>query len=583
MSNNYNILRNHKQPSSEDIAKHKDFDALLAKYQTTAQPNQKRQGAIVRRLAYVATAIAAAAASIVLIINFLNPQDLHKATQEEYFAQLPLVNPPIEQVKPTFTKQIVDVNAGGTFKTGKGARIVVPTQAFMNDRGELIEGEVNLHYRALSDHVDFFLAGVPMTYDSLGKHYQLESAGIIELFAEQNGAPVQIAPNKAIEVELVAEIYLPDGNEAPKFNIYKLDTTAREWVSQDVKNIQSIEDIANASQNINNNNPVNALRSEYASDLAAIETAAAERLRAIEVSVPAPAEPIKPTQSNSQRPSFELKFDDGSVIIEDDPNTPEDENEFLKQQYKGTLWQIAANTTYDERDFQIKWDVFHLRKLNNRDYEITATKGNRSIKWIVNPVLTGAPYQRALAQYEQDYAAWQQQMNARDAQLKEERDALQTDIKQQKAALRKQFETKLASLGVKTDDLLTKKRVINRFEINNLGLWACDRIIPAVEQQLQGKLEDQFGNEYEQQVAYLVNKKHNTIYRYYVSKNNPIRFDEQSDNLLWVVTSDNKIAVLKPTDFKKVASQKQKKTVKVNLLDQPIQKEEDARAVLSWQ
>jgi len=494
-----------------------------------------------------------------------------------------LVNPPIEQVKPVFAMQRVSADAGGTFETVEGARIVVPTQAFMNDRGELIEGEVNLHYRELSDYVDFFLAGVPMTYDSLGERYQLESAGIIEFFAEQNGSPVQIAPDKAIEVELVAEIYLSEGDNAPKFNIYKLDTTAREWVFQNVENIQIIEDIANASQNINNNNPVNALRSEYASDLAAIETAAAERLRAIEASVPAQAEPLKPAQSNSQRPSFELRFDDGSVVVEDDPNTPEDENELLKQQYKGTLWQIAPNATYDERDFKIDWDVFHLRKLNSRDYEITATKGNRTLKLVVNPVLIGTQYQRALAQYEQDYVAWQQQMAARDAQLKDQRNTLQTDIAQQKAVAKEQFETKLASLGVKTDDLLIKKRVTNRFRINSLGLWACDRIIPSVEQQLQGKLEDQFGNEYEQQVAYLVNERHNTIYRYYVSKNNPIRFDEQSDNLLWVVTSDNKIAVLKPTDFKKVTSQKQSKTVKINLLDQPIQKEEDARAVLSWQ
>ncbi len=581
MSNNYNILRNQKQPSSDDIARYKDFDALLAKYQAVAQPTPKNDRAIVRRLTYVAVAVAAAAASIVFVINFLRTPNLPTLTEEQYFAQLPVVHPPIEQAKPAYTVQTVDVAQGGTYKMETGSRLVLPTQAFMNDRGELIEGDVNLHYRELSDYVDFFLAGVPMTYEEGGIRYQLEAAGMVELYAEQNGIRVSLAPGKVIEVELISEIYLPEGSEVPKFQVYKLDTTAREWILQAVQNIQTIEDLANATIDINNNNPVNALRSEYASDLAAIETAAAERLRAIEASVPAPAEPLKPLQKTGT--SIELDITDGSVIVEDDPNTPEDENERLKQQYKGSLWQISPNTAYDERDFQIKWETFRLRKLNSTDYELIATKDNRTLKLIVNPVLTGKDYQRALTQYERDHAAWEAKMKERDAQLQDQRNTLQTETQQQKVAARQRFESKLAAAGLSADALLTKKRVINRFPVSSLGMWSCDRMIPQAEQQLQGTLEDQFGKEYEHQVAYLVNKRHNTVYRYYVTNDNPIRFDQQSDNLLWVVTGDNKIAILKPTDFKKVVSQKQKKTVKLNLLDQPIRKEDDARAVLSWQ
>lgn len=579
MSNHYNILRNQKQPSSEDIARHKDFDALLATYKAN-QPEKKHRGAVVRRLTYVAVAVAAAAAAVILVINVLNTPETSGMSEDEYFAQQPILNPPLEEAAPAFAMKTVDANTGGAYETAEGARLVVPTQAFMNDRGELIEGDVNLHYRELSDYVDFFLAGVPMTYDSAGGKYQLESAGMIEFYAEKNGERVILAPGKVIQVELVTEMYLPEGEQAPDFNIYKLDTANRTWVYQEVTHVQIIEDIAIASEDINNNNPVNALSNEFASNIAAIETAAAERLRAIEASVPAPAEPLKPVQKTGV--SIELDITDGSVIVEDDPNTPEDENERLKQQYKGTLWQIAPNTAYDERELQTTWESFRLRKLNNINYELICTRGSKTLKLIVNPVLTGTEYQRAMAKYERDHAEWQKQMQAREAQLKGQKEALQADIEQQKTTARQNFEKNLANLGLDTDDIVTKKKVINRFAVDELGLWSCDRIISKAEQKLTGKLQDQFGQKYDQHVAYLVDKKHNTVYRYYVTEENPVRFDDDSENLLWVVTNDNKVAILKPTDFKKV-SQKQSKTVKLNLLEQPIREEKDARAVLSWQ
>ncbi len=578
MSNNYNILRNQKQPSSEDIARHKDFDALLATYKAT-QPEKKNRGAMMRRLTYVAVAVAAAAAAVILVVNVLSVPSTSGMSEEEYFAQQPIVNPPLEQAEPTFAMKTVQASIGGTYETETGARLVVPTQAFMTDRGELIEGEVNLHYRELSDYIDFFLAGVPMTYDSAGGKYQFESAGMIEFYAEKDGQRVELAPGKVIQVELITEMYLPESGAMPDFNIYKLDIANRNWVYQEVAHVQIIEDIAIASEDINN--PVNALSNEFASKIAAIETAAAEQLRTIEASVPAPTEPMKPLQASSNRPAISPEFME-EATIEDDPSTPENENERLRTLLEGTTWQLAPNTAYDERDFQIVWENVRLKKLNNRDYELTATKGNRTLKLIVNPVLTGTQYQRAMAQYERDQANWKQQMEAREAQLKDQKEALQADIEQQKAAARQEFEKKMNELGLDADDLVTKKKVINRFAVDELGLWSCDRIIAKAEQQLTGQLEDQFGDKYENQVAYLVDKKHNTIYRYYVTDNNPVRFDENSDNLLWVVTDDNKIAVLKPTDFKK-ASQKQSKTVKLNLVEQPIQREEDARAVLSWQ
>lgn len=575
MSNNYDIRINQKQPSSEEIARHKDFDALLEQYKASAP---QRRTVTVRRLAYVAAAAIAVAASVLLVINFLWTSNTPNLTQEEYFAMQPAIHPPLEEAAPTFAVNIVQAETGGTIKTKTGARMVVPTQAFMNDRGALIEGDVQVHYRELHDYIDFFLAGVPMRYDSNGMAYQLESAGMIEMFAEQNGERIYLAPGKVIEVELITVLELPEGEEVPDFTIHQLDTAARTWQIRDVKHVQFVEDIANASNNTNN--PVNTLRNEYASQLATIESAAESRLREIEALVAAPPEPMKPLQARSDLPSFEPDFLEGAAFA-DDPNTPENESERLKTQLKRT-WQIVPNTAYDERDFQITWENIQLKKLNNRDYELTGTNGDRTLTLIVTPILTGSEHQQALAEYEREYANWQTQMANREAQLREQKEALIANVARQKATAREAYRSKLAELGLDTAELMTRKRIINRFEVDDFGLWNCDRVIAQAEQQLTSQLKDQFGQQYQHQVAYLVNKQHNTIYRYYVTNDHPIRFNSDADNLLWVVTEDNKIAILKPTNFKK-ALENQRKTVELELVEKPIRQEADARAVLTWQ
>jgi len=185
MSNNYHIKFNQQQPSSEDIAKHKDFGALLAQFEAekeTAPQPVRRRPARIRQLYYVSGAVAAAPIGALLMIGI--PDFSGSALSEkEYFAQQDYVNPPLNHIKPTFASFKVDVNQGGVYEYESGSRIVVPAAAFMNDYGSLISGEVEIFYREMHDHVDFFMAGIPMTYDSAGVTYSMESAGMVEIYA----------------------------------------------------------------------------------------------------------------------------------------------------------------------------------------------------------------------------------------------------------------------------------------------------------------------------------------------------------------------------------------------------------------
>lgn len=579
MSNNYDIRRNLQEPSSQDIAKYKNFDALLEQYKATTPVRQlEPRGATIRRLTYIAAA-AAALIGIFFVFNWLQKPTTPLLTENEYFEQQPFVNPPLKEIPAKMVAQKVNVQQGGAYKTPTGARLVVPTEAFMNDRGELITGEVNMYYREMDDYVDFFLAGIPMTYDSAGTKFNLESTGMMEIYAEQNGERVQLAPGKAIQVELISEIYLPEGGDLPHYQVYQLDTAGRSWSYEGEAEVQVLNEVETSI----NNNPIGALRREYANTVATIQSAAEARLREIEASVPRPAEPVKPQEKIGNTPTLELDILENSVIVEDDPNTPENENERLKQLYGDAVWQIVPGTAYDEQRLsRTTWETFRLRQLNSQTYELILSKGNLSEKVTVRPVLVGKDYNRALQQYEQEYAEWEQQMAAREAQLKVQKEAVQQELATEKAAARKSFEEKLAATGENVQEaLMSKKRVISRFQASSLGVWNCSHVITPADAQLQGQLEDQTGEEYHQQPVYLVNKYQNTIYRFYAAEDALIRFNEGSDNLLWIVNEQNQIAVLRPADFKKAAEKERRKIV-LQRLKEPIRGEADVREILSF-
>ncbi len=582
MSNNYDIRRNLQEPSSQDIAKYKNFDALLEQYKATTPTTPVRtlepRGAMVRRLTYIAAA-AAALAAVFFIFNWLQKPTTPLLTENEYFEQQPFVNPPLTTIPPKTVAQTVNAQQGGSYKMPTGSRLVVPTEAFMNDRGELIKGDVNMFYREMDDYVDFFVAGIPMNYDSASTRFNLEASGMIEIYAEQNGERVQLAPGKTIEVELISEIYLPEGSVLPHYNVYQLDTSSRNWTYEGVAEVSILSEVETSI----NNNPINALRKEYANTIATIQSAADARLREIEASVPRPLEPVKPQQKIGDSPTIELDFKENSVIVEDDPNTPENENEWLKQLYGDEIWQIVPGTAYDEQRLsKTTWETFRLRQLNSRTYELTLSKGNLSEKITVAPVLTGKHYNRALTEYERNHTEWTQQMTAREAQLKAQKEEVQQQLLADKTAAKKAFEQKLAASGENVQEaLMTKKRVASRFQATSLGVWNCSHLLDPADAKLQGELRDQTGESYHQQPVYLVNKFQNTVYRFYAAEDALIRFNEGTDNLLWIVNDQKQIAVLRPSDFK-IAAEKERRKIVLQRFKEPVRSEADIRDILTF-
>src|ERR1017187_213247 len=101
--------------------------------------------------------------------------------------------------------------------------------SFVDESGKLLNGEIELRYREFHDAFDFFVAGIPMTYDSAGVRYQFASAGMMEMQAYQNGKKVNMATGKSINIELASNY------KGTEYNLYKLDRSEERRVGKECR------------------------------------------------------------------------------------------------------------------------------------------------------------------------------------------------------------------------------------------------------------------------------------------------------------------------------------------------------------
>jgi len=597
-NNNYNFNKEHQEPSKEQVSQHKDFDAILQQMNQAVdvpEPKPLRKKGRIRRLWKAVGAAAAVFVGAVLFFLNSDKKTQDSTSSDAYFAQQEYVQPPIEKAVPTFAKyQLEDAYKGGVYEYRSGSRLVIPPKAFVNRSGEIVAGEVDIKYREYHDFVDFFISGIPMRYDSAGTEYILESAGMIEGHAEQDGERVMLHPEREIEVELVANIKVPKGKKAPHYNIYRLDEEKRNWVYQDIDKIQIVEESAIdiLSQEDENESSIKAKRAQA---LQKIKQSQEQELRNIEASIPMPTQPLKPERANENNLSFSLDFMD----IKSQRNISEEHDAVgaakdavleLRKQYEGTVWEVLpgqeamvesiANTTPEDAT---------LRPINGRDFEVTFISGEKRLIVKARPVLMGEDYDNAMATFNAAFAKYQADIQSREANLADKKAKLQERIAIEESAANAEYEKRLEiyrEAGRK--DLITQEmteqKVLNRFSISSFGVWNCDRPLPPYIYSVKADFKDQNMKVFEDKIAYIVDKDRNTVTRFMASTGQNIRFNNNAENMMWLITEDNKIATFGPEKFKKLDKKntrgKQSFVMERHAID--INSEEDIRKILKF-
>mgnify|MGYP003335846050 CR=1 FL=1 len=90
---------------------------------------------------------------------------------------------------------------------------------------------------------------------------------------------------------------------------------------------------------------------------------------------------------------------------------------------------------------------------------------------------------------------------------------------------------------------------LRTFEIDNFGVWNCDRFLPAASNTVIARFVDEKGKRIKITKGYLVEKARNSVYT--VNDFGNFRFDPKAENLFWAMLPDNNIGVIYPKEFAK--------------------------------
>ena len=584
MNKNYKININSKPLTDEVISKHKDFDALLRQFE-----EQKAAPAVVRPmrrwLYYVSGAAAAAIIGFLLFVNYDTFVETGP-TPEAFFAEQPFINPPFKNVQAKFVKNDVNAAKGASLKFDK-SKLNVPPGAFRDESGNIVDGNVDIKYREFHDYVDFFLSGIPMHYDSAGVRYQLESAGMIEIYAEKDGQRLDLNPDNPIEIELISSIRVREGQAIPKYNIYKLDINERNWQYKGIDDIELLED--GNKKRRDNNSPQQRLLNQYERQLGAINQEEQAAIAALEATIPLPAQPQAPEKASKDKLTFELDIDLNEIEFRNAVDASDEDNDVaqLRKYYENIIWQEAPGGAVINDKFNlVAWEDVKIKQIAKHDYEITFIAGNTEKKVIANPVLAGDDYRRAQADYQNELDAYNQLLADREARLRDQKEEIANRFASAKASARQTYKTNLANLSSGSNNVaptFVEHKIVNRFKATSFGIWNCDRPIPPQFAKVKASFRDKAEKEYNHNIAYMVDKNRNTVKQYYTKKGNALSYDNDSENLLWLVTEDDKIAIFRPNDFDTINQKKGDHTFVMKVIDKEIKAEEDVRKILGFE
>ena len=468
-----------------------------------------------------------------------------------YDEDTPCINPPIKKLDIQSDSYYCENEVGGEFTHSSGSNIFVPKNAFVDNNGNSLNGEIELRYREFHDPIDFILSGIPMTYDSAGTEYTFESAGMIEIYGYQNGKPVELADGKPIRIEMNPK----DGSS--RFNLYELDTSSGDWrykgktelVSEDMDESTGAPTVT--SKTSKDNVKTNIMKTKEATEVTKTELAIAKK----EVIEHKKTQPSKPKASVNKDRQFDLDVDPKEF--------PELKN------YSSLTFEVDKNDRNFSADvYEIEWEDISLsEKEKGKSYYLTLFKGSAKRTFSVFPIFEGTDYKRAMEEFNQKFAAYEKELDKRISKEKKIKEKLKKQMLLYETALalekKKQveFEANQAAYYAKAKDAHKNSIAINvvarAFNVTRFGAWNCDSPIAKPSgARVNASFADNAGVNLGLHNVNLIEKNKNAVFTYNESQFNNFKFNPEEENTIVAFTANNNIAIIKPIYFKDMPKEK---------------------------
>ncbi len=536
MKRNINTVRNESNPP---IPNPPDFDVMV-----------KHVNAIKSKLLYkkifigAGVAIAASVAAILMFsspavkpnVNILNNEIVTK------------VIPPSKELDIKYQTLSVDVKNGDTLNLSNGTQIIVPPNSIVNKDGSAVVNS-QLKYREFQNQTDIMLSGIPMTYDSAGVNYLLESGGMFELKSANENEMI----NENIPVTvLLASNHFQDG-----FNAYKLDETKGAWSyiepvkaqPREIENIKNTNKLAQPSKTQQQDNVVSMQNDEKRNESNKIEYEKSTKtiiqngnLMVITQNIEKPKE-----QFNKKEP---VLADENDFTFSVDPSQIEE----LKL-YENISFKPLASEVNKIKDMPEELD--YLTVTNTKEdgiYLVTFYVNKRVEKVKCTPVFKDKEnYKKALAQFKKEEKAYKEKIEKENKALEEQMKKEQLLSDKQERDWQKQRNNGIANQNktvIINNNNLNYGTMIAAFSVKSFGYYNSDRPININQNNVNIHYSIDDKSPCQPQLYQYYTKRNAVMVNYGLHATN-LRFTNEDDCMLVCILNDGKsIAILEENEFK---------------------------------
>lgn len=498
MSLKFNI--NRPKLSDDEIESKQDFDALVKQFKS--QSLKKASGDESwwknKKIQY-STVIAGI--TVICTITYLSIQQLKKDSTPKHDTLItsksnnsstqsskPFLKPPSTKLKVDYSTYTVSNQKGAQLTHTTNSKIKIPKNTFVDKNGKTIIGEVTIQYREFHDAADIIVSGIPMAYDSLGKKYNFESAGMFDIKGTKNNEAVFIKEGNTIQVEMASQ------NSENHFNQYYLDTLKRNWehLKKDIAFPISSEKIDNSGGVINKNFVSPSKKIIQLEQLAKVILP--KRKDSVGVvyqnkiqKLPNPILPNKPVKANEKKPSFEIESD-----YKEYPELAA---------FDHVLFEVGAeNKNYTPKLHDVTWNDLKITEgpQKGKNYLLTLIYRSRKEQLIVYPVLNEVDFEKANTIYESKLKTYENLLVKKQneekrllAELESKQTAYVLEIKKKQLELEKEraqmvlnsSQLEQQNLASNFNQMSNTTRATRIFEISRFGIFNsdCPRSIPNAE------------------------------------------------------------------------------------------------------
>lgn len=466
----------------------------------------------------------------------------------------PFINPPLEGVNIPYANYKVIAENGATLIAKSGSKISIPKHCFSHPNGDLLKGEVEVKFREFHEPIEFFVAGIPMTYDSAGVRYQFESAGMVEIKAYQNGKQVAIAPKKSINVELASNY------KGSEYNLYKLDTVINNWscLGKDKVIVPKTQVEKKHNGAASSAQEIKIIEEKKLTTEKQKET----QLAALPITT---AEPKKPIKANTTKYNFNLDVD---------------ASEFPEiAVYKGLLFEVGdENKNFNESAYNVVWDDASIKEGTKKgaNYLLTLKKGSKKYSLIVYPVFEGKNYDAALKTYQEKYKKYTVLLTKRKEDEKRIEAEYQTklaELKKQEITLQRKWEEEQKQ---EFNRMTAEEKIKRVFAINSFGVYNCDHPVSypnGVSCIANITVQNKKLMCYD---IFLVDREKNALFNFYKNPVMNFSFNPESQNILWTV-ENGVLYWVKPEQFKNINVVNGKAQLEMNKVDKKFKTAEEIK------